>query len=345
MDQRPINFTRFNIIYGSLVALGGFAFLVYAVANVPNIAPEAVGSIMGYTTSMVFGSGVAAVVVWLISGRSPRSASITFNCVLTFFLLSTFVGFISNIDINSTAQKRTINTATEELRADYSNFVEDPDAGQQELEQLHARSKNLMDEIGKQGDVNTKKATAVAKAYFDRGVQLESKFSAAVEIFETIDFLDPVQLSDDATSENRKVILNDFIAVNRNLVEHYSNMDGLVRNEMKRAGVDRDYTNEFMKGVHKSVDMRVKLAHEAYSLHLRRGEGILSIVTLLDEHRDIWEYDQQADILIFDDEWVHDTYRQKMDDLIAFEDVFFERVPEIVQEISDTYAPTTKTEP
>lgn len=271
------------------------------------VTPHGLGRFVGTTLSVLLVPYVLTWIVWLLSRRSQRVASILFPTLMVLVIL----GSISQTSKRA-AERRESNAAMEQLG--------------RTLQQTNTKLKQGVSGSEALGDVSQAidQAKAVASGtdkllveatgdYLAIAQKHSEEYEAALAEVEAKDALTPEQAASEAELDQLRIVLERFIAETKELRDFLARGEAELTSALRKRGVPSGLEEEVLAGFRqKQGGERLPLMLKMREMDVRIGEALLGIVALLKEEWGAWRYDQERGIL-FDREPALSRYQTLAD--------------------------------
>jgi len=247
-----------------------------------------IGEMVGRLIVCLIFPAMMAWIVWRFSGRKEKGGKLTFNVVLTLFLLGQ-IGQIGREGRNAQRLKNLYGHKENFKREMLS--TEDPEKRRAAFERY---SNSVIDEFKGMSETSSgpeKKFFDAMSGFVEHSKSVGQRWDSAVEAVQSSRILDYSLLDNDEEFDYQRAVLEDYIEIAKARHEFLAN---LAPNLRKRLGALLEEENEFaqgaMNGALKQQRFQKPIIEPLLQAHIGYGENMIQLLNLLQKHQDEWKF-------------------------------------------------------
>ncbi len=310
MSKSRFRLSRANYIFLTLVVIG-YSVLHFLTSG--NSDEE-----IGYFIGTIFMLGamplICAVLVWRTSKNDTQSVSLIFNIILGISVFVTIQGF----GRNRSSQNKTVENLIEN-KEEYANQYKalrasDPD----KLDSLatdyqNSVLENMSNLSENSSSAKEKKIYGIIQEFAMDKRELERSWAEAYKDVMAERILDYSQLKNEGELEFQVSTLKRYVVASEDFKNFMTNTVSLLKANFTPVGLDNKTAQGALKGALELQNKQGATIESLLSNHMGYGNGMIKIVTLLDEHQNKWKYMDQE--LQFSDVLIEENFYELLDNI------------------------------
>ena len=313
--KQKFTLSQSNKIYIAVITL---LFVVLFIA-VPSKTSFLAGEFIGRLIGLLLLSSIFAWIVWRLSGKKEKAGTVTFNIILTLFVIGLitfpftqkrFQLFQEESNIKELIEEfnKTIATTNDKGKLDtaYNKFV---DSYEETLIRLTGNSTSQEKRLYRAfGDFVTKISLASEKWY-----QSSDAAIYAPRIF------DYSLLNSEQEFDYRKNILRLHIEETKAYKKFYDIAIPNLKKQLTASGDSKKIAKSFIRGATRQYILDIPTIEKLSQAHIEYANKTIQVLDLLQIKRDEWEWEN--DELIFYNENLLNEYNELYNEIVKNGDI------------------------
>lgn len=321
--KRPFKPSKSNIIYASIVAV----IIVFFNIRIYGFDAYTFGISIGSIIGIILVPTLLAFLFWFILGQKENGGTTTFNVVLTLM----FLGSISEFGQIAKDRQKPIDDLQIAVSEYKESTLANPDSTDSNYNVLSANVKNSIDDLIKSSVGEERKVWLALKDFFRKSDSTNIAWNKAYNAFAEPRILDFNKLNNKEEFEFQKQTVQEYINQSDNFKAFVENRVDYLKEQTKRIDKSNKAYKGFIKGLTKKDSIQKPIFMPYINAHIEYGQGIKTIIELLENEQGNWSYDNETDTLIFENLKAQTKYESILNEAISNEEIVNELSNKLVE--------------